>query len=153
MDNKTFIEFGFRIIWRIRQIYSNSPGLFHDLEFVNRTKDFMLSLIVPVINWVPLPWRDWDCLPLERNFVFLFFGEIKLQFFSPKKTEHIESYHLIRSFGHRCFLGHKLQNTNFESKSKTQDDQNLNRFSPRELQLCCKKSVKNSDENKIAVAS
>ena len=68
-----------------------------------------------------------------------------------------QSYHLIQSFGCRCFLGHnKLENTNRESKSKTQvpsDDHNFSHLSPRELQLCGKKSVNNGDKNKIAVTS
>ena len=56
---------------------------------------------------------------LKEIFVF-FFLRNGTAIFLTKKTEHIESYHLIRSFGCRCFVGHKLKNTNRESKSKTQ---------------------------------
>ena len=82
-------------------------------ELVNPNRGFY-AIFVPLIK-VLLSRRDWDCLPFERNFrvngpaIFL-----------TKKPEHIESYHLIRSFGCRCFVGHKLKNTNRESKSKTQ---------------------------------
>ena len=68
-----------------------------------------------------------------------------------------QSYHLIQSFGCRCFLGHnKLENTNRESKSKTQVPMTItyfNHLSPRKLQLCCKKSVNNGDKNKTVVTS
>ena len=83
-------------------------------EFVNPNKGFYV-ICVPLIK-VLLPWRDWDFLPFDRNsrcFFFFFLGggggEMERQ-----------SYHLIQSFGCRCFLGHKLENTNRESRSNTQ---------------------------------
>ena len=86
-------------------------------EFVNPNRGFY-AIFVPLIK-VLLSRRDWDCLPFERSFRF-FFLRNGTAIFLTKKTEHIESYHLIRSFGCRCFVGHKLKNTNRESKSKTQ---------------------------------
>ena len=51
-------------------------------DFVNPNRGFY-TIFVPLIK-VLLPWRDWDCLPFEKNFRF-FFLEMELQFLSPKK--------------------------------------------------------------------
>ena len=40
-------------------------------EFVNPNKGFYV-ICVPLIK-VLLPWRDWDCLPFERNSRCFFF--------------------------------------------------------------------------------
>ena len=79
-------------------------------EFVKPNKGFYV-ICVPLIK-VLLPWRDWDCLPFERNSRCFFFWGREME---------RQSNHLIQSFGCRCFLGHnKLENTNRESRSKTQ---------------------------------
>ena len=59
------------------------------------------------------PWA----LTIWMEFSVAFFGQMELHFFLTKRTERIEPYHLIRSFGCKCF---PTPSSNHESKSKTQ---------------------------------
>ena len=85
-------------------------------EFVNPNKGFYTIFSLELF----FPGETGIAYHLKGIFV-VFFGRLNgTAFFLTRKKEHIESHHLIRSFGCRCFLGRKVENTNRESKSKTQ---------------------------------
>ena len=80
-----------------------------------------------------------------------FFWTYGTALFLTKKTERIEPYHLIRSFGCKCFptqLSSKARIMKAKVKHKNRRPK-LKSF----LQLCCKKSVDSSRENKTTVTS
>ena len=73
-----------------------------------------------------------------------FFGQMKLNVFSPRKAKRIEPYDLIRRFGCKCFR--KSSNSGRLSKTRVPTPK-LN------AQLCRKKSVNIGYENKTAFTS
>ena len=74
--------------WYYYWLTRTLPVCFMIYEFVNRTKDFTLSFVVSLIK-VLLPWRDWNCLPFERNSrCCCCFWRNGTQFFSTKNWTH-----------------------------------------------------------------
>ena len=115
-------------------------------------------------NGEPTRFRDWEThlfSAVTRSAYHLngifggFFWTNGTAPFLTKKTERIEPYHLIRSFGCKCFpapLSSKARIMKAKVKHKNRRPK-LKSFSPWVLQLCCKKSVDSSRENKTTVTS
>ena len=121
--------------WRVKRAWHHGLNA-GCLPFTTTFRKFRLeSKWYTTFNFGSFQWKisgsngtSGERLPFEWNYRWIFFGQMELHFFSPKKTERIEPYHLIRSFGCKCFpapLSSKARIMKAKLKHNT-DGQNLN---------------------------